>query len=105
MHETRSRVASLLISFIRAEMTETDTSFLSYLVFLGFRTVPYKMPLLVTIVTDGLICVFSISAVACRAGGVSCIDTGSWGTRVLPSFRLVVIPFLLPSSFLVRGFA
>ena len=67
--------------------------------------VPCKMLHLIIVITDSLTCILSISTVTCSARGISCIDIGNRAARVLPSLRLVVIPLLLPSSLLVRGFA
>ena len=62
------------------------------------------MPLLVTVVIDGLTCVFLISAVTYLARGVSYIDTNSRGARVPPSLRLAVVPFFLYSSLFIGDF-
>ena len=67
--------------------------------------IPCKMPLFVTVVIAGLVCVFSISAIAYPVIVVSHIDTNSRGVRVLPYLRWEVVHLLLSSSLLVRDFA
>ena len=105
MHGTYLRVVFLLVLVIEVEVTETNTSFLSCSSLSSFRTVPRKLSLPITVVIDGLAYVLLISTVACPAKGISRIDTSNQGAKVLPSFRLAVVPYLLSLNLFVKGFA
>ena len=63
------------------------------------------MPFFVTVVIDGLACVFSIFAITCSAGDISHINTDSREVKVLPFLHLAVVPLLLFSSYFFRSFA
>lgn len=63
------------------------------------------MPHLITVVTDSLAYVLAIFAIVYPARGISHINTCSQGAGVPPSLPLVMIPFLLSFSLLVRGIA
>ena len=86
-------------------MAKTDISFLRCFGPFEVWNSFLQNALLVTVVIDGFACIFLISAVTYFTKDVSRIDIDSRGAGVLPCLRLAVVPLLLPSSLLVRGFA
>ena len=105
IYRARLKVASLVISVIRAEVAKTDISFLSCpSLFEIWKNFLQNAPL-VTVVTNSLAYVFLISIITCSAGDINRIDISSQRAGVPPSLRLTILPLLFLSSLLVGGFA